>query len=148
MGLEGQVKLGFRNELSAIDDPDERRQRYEQLVARAYERGKALNEASNFGIDETIDPADSRRWIMAVLKSHRWDPKPPGKKRPCVDGGKRLTARLSAIGPACITLSRHGNDGGSIVSRGRCAPPTRRRLKAFRDIDLQSASAYHTVQTP
>jgi len=86
MGLEGQVKLGFRNELAAIDNPEERRQRYEQLVARAYERGKALNEASNFGIDETIDPQDSRRWITAVLKSYRWEPRPPGKKRPCVDG--------------------------------------------------------------
>ena len=42
MGLEGQVKLGFRNELAAIDDPDARRARYDELVAAAYERGKAI----------------------------------------------------------------------------------------------------------
>ena len=30
MGLEGQVKLGFRNELAAIEDPAERAQRYEE----------------------------------------------------------------------------------------------------------------------
>ena len=43
MGLEGQVKLGFRNELAAIDDPDARRARYDDLVAAAYERGKAVS---------------------------------------------------------------------------------------------------------
>ena len=38
MGLEGQVKLGFRNELAAMDDPDARRARYDELVAAAYEQ--------------------------------------------------------------------------------------------------------------
>ena len=42
MGLEGQVKLGFRNELAAIEDPQERIDRYDDLVAAAYERGKAF----------------------------------------------------------------------------------------------------------
>lgn len=86
MGLEGQVKLGMRNELAAIEDPEERRKRYEQLVAIAYERGKALHQVASFGIDETIDPADSRRWISSVLKSYRPEPRTPGKKRAYVDG--------------------------------------------------------------
>ncbi len=63
MGLEGQVKLGFRAELAAIEDPQARKERYEELVARAYERGKALNAGVSFGVDDVIDPADTRALI-------------------------------------------------------------------------------------
>jgi acetyl/propionyl-CoA carboxylase alpha subunit/acetyl-CoA carboxylase carboxyltransferase component len=69
MGLEGSVKLGYRNELAAIADPAERRARFDQMVAQAYESGKALNRATSFFIDDVIDPADTRRWIMGALKS-------------------------------------------------------------------------------
>ena len=85
MGLEGQVKLGYRNELAAIEDPQQRIDRYDDLVAAAYERGKALNAGMSFAVDDVIDPADSRRWITAAL-----DAVPPplpraGKKRRNVD---------------------------------------------------------------
>ncbi len=69
MGLEGSVKLGYRNELAAIADPAERRARFDEMVARAYEGGKAINQATTYRIDDVIDPADTRRWIMAALKS-------------------------------------------------------------------------------
>ena len=69
MGLEGSVKLGYRNELAAIADPNERRAKFDEMVARAYEGGKALNRATSFFIDDVIDPADTRRWITAALKS-------------------------------------------------------------------------------
>ena len=69
MGLEGQVKLGFRNELAAIEDPHERLARYEDLVARAYERSKAIHYGVSFGVDDVIDPADSRRWVAGMLRS-------------------------------------------------------------------------------
>ncbi|HEY2708290.1 MAG TPA: carboxyl transferase domain-containing protein [Caulobacteraceae bacterium] len=69
MGLEGSVKLGYRNELAAITDPNERRAKFDEMVARAYENGKAINRATTFGIDDVIDPADTRRWIMGALKS-------------------------------------------------------------------------------
>ncbi|HXQ10173.1 MAG TPA: carboxyl transferase domain-containing protein [Caulobacteraceae bacterium] len=69
MGLEGSVKLGYRNELAAIADPAERRARFDEMVARAYEAGKALNRATGFGIDDVIDPADTRAWIMGALRS-------------------------------------------------------------------------------
>jgi acetyl-CoA carboxylase carboxyltransferase component len=36
MGLEGAVRLGFRKELEAIDDPQERQQLFDQMVERAY----------------------------------------------------------------------------------------------------------------
>ena len=41
----------------------------EEMVARAYEGGKAINQATTYRIDEVIDPAETRRWIMAALKS-------------------------------------------------------------------------------
>lgn len=40
MGLEGSVKLGYRNELAAIADPEKRREFFDAMVARAYERGR------------------------------------------------------------------------------------------------------------
>ena len=85
MGLEGAVKLGYRNELAAIDDPQERKRSFEEMVARSYERGKAVNVASHFELDDVIDPYDSRRWIASALRA---SPKPlprAGKKRPCID---------------------------------------------------------------
>jgi acetyl-CoA carboxylase carboxyltransferase component len=69
MGLEGAVKAGFRKELEAVKDPQEREALYEKLVALAYERGKAINMASYLEIDAVIDPADTRRWIMEGLKA-------------------------------------------------------------------------------
>jgi acetyl-CoA carboxylase carboxyltransferase component len=69
MGLEGAVKAGFRKELEAVTDPQEREALYEKLVALAYERGKALNMASYLEIDAVIDPADTRSWISEGLKA-------------------------------------------------------------------------------
>ncbi len=85
MGLEGQVKLGFRNELAAIEDPEERRARYEELVAAAYERGSALTAGAAFAVDDVIDPADSRRWIARSLDSVPPPPVRDGKKRRNID---------------------------------------------------------------
>jgi acetyl-CoA carboxylase carboxyltransferase component len=85
MGLEGAVKLGFRNELAAIEDPEKRRTLYEEMVERAYERGKALNTASHFEIDDVIDPLESRRWIVRALHSLPPLAERVGKKRPCID---------------------------------------------------------------
>ncbi|MDA1074419.1 MAG: carbamoyl-phosphate synthase large subunit [Proteobacteria bacterium] len=84
MGLEGSVKLGYRNDLAAIEDPQERAAKYEQMVARAYETGKALNYGSLFSVDDTIDPKDSRWWLSNLLKSIRLEPR-SGKKRPAID---------------------------------------------------------------
>ncbi len=85
MGLEGAVKLGYRKELQAIEDPAERAETYERMVADMYQRGKAVNMASHFELDDVIDPADSRRWITAGLRSIPPKPARTGKKRPNVD---------------------------------------------------------------
>ena len=64
MGLEGAVKLGFKKELEATKDLNEKQALYRRLVAGAYEKGKAVNAASFMEIDEVIDPADTRKWII------------------------------------------------------------------------------------
>ena len=85
MGLEGAVKLGFRKELQAIEDPAERQAEYERMVAQMYEHGKAVNMASMFELDDVIDPADSRHWIRTALNSVPPTPQRTTKKRPNVD---------------------------------------------------------------
>ncbi|MDQ1446134.1 MAG: hypothetical protein QOI20_2598 [Acidimicrobiaceae bacterium] len=85
MGLEGAVKLGFRKELEAVADEAERQALFEEMVARMYEHGKALNTSTYFEIDDVIDPADSRRWISAALESAPPVAARTGKKRPNID---------------------------------------------------------------
>ncbi|HVV36420.1 MAG TPA: carboxyl transferase domain-containing protein [Acidimicrobiales bacterium] len=85
MGLEGAVRLGYRRELEAIEDDAERERVFEEMVARMYEHGKAINSASYFEIDDVIDPADSRRWITSALDAVPPAPVREGKKRPNVD---------------------------------------------------------------
>jgi acetyl-CoA carboxylase carboxyltransferase component len=85
MGLEGAVKLGYRNELAALPDPAERKKLFDEMVARMYQHGKALNSASHFEIDDVIDPIESRKWISAGLRSAPPPAPRHGKKRPCID---------------------------------------------------------------
>lgn len=85
MGLEGSVQLGYRRELEAIDDPDEREATYTAMVAHAYERGKALNVATYFEIDDVIDPADSRSRVIHAFRSAPEPAPRTGKRRPFVD---------------------------------------------------------------
>jgi acetyl-CoA carboxylase carboxyltransferase component len=85
MGLEGAVRLGYRSELDAIEDPDERESAYAAMVAHAYERGKALNVATYFEIDDVIDPAASRSRIIHAFRSAPGPAPRTGKRRPFVD---------------------------------------------------------------
>ncbi len=85
MNLEGAVRLGYRKELEAIADPAERDARFREMVATAYQRGKALSTAELFEIDDVIDPADTRTWIVNALRALPPSPPRAGKKRPCVD---------------------------------------------------------------
>jgi acetyl/propionyl-CoA carboxylase alpha subunit/acetyl-CoA carboxylase carboxyltransferase component len=85
MNIEGSVKLGYRKELAAIEDPEERRLEFEQRVARAYEGSKAINASAGGGLDDVIDPADTRSWIATSMR--RLPPTPPRteKKYPYID---------------------------------------------------------------
>ena len=85
MGLEGKVKLGNQRQIAGIADPAERLAFYEGLVAAEYERGKALNVGSLYEVDDVIDPAETRKWIVAGLRAMPVVGKREGKKRGWVD---------------------------------------------------------------
>jgi len=78
MGLEGAVELGYRKELAALPEGEEREALRERLVAAQYDKGKAIELAATLEIDAVIDPADSRRWLAATLESARL-PEPGGR---------------------------------------------------------------------
>ena len=82
MGLEGAVRLGFRKELDAAP-PAERQALFDRLLAEAVKRGEALNMASHLEIDDVIDPADTRAWLLRVLAVADAAPLPP--RRPFID---------------------------------------------------------------
>ena len=85
MGLEGAVRLGFRRELDAVEDPEERDALFATMVERADQHGKAINVASAYEIDDVIDPADSRLRIVEALRSVPPPAPRTGKKRSCID---------------------------------------------------------------
>ena len=69
MGLEGSIRLGFKKELENVAEGPQRQALYDELVARAYERGHAINVASTTEIDAVIDPAQTRTWIRQGIAS-------------------------------------------------------------------------------
>jgi len=54
-------------------------------VAQAYEFGKAANAAAHFELDDVIDPAESRNWIVNTLRNCRPPAPRVGKKRNHID---------------------------------------------------------------
>jgi acetyl-CoA carboxylase carboxyltransferase component len=85
MGLEGAVRLGFKKELDAAGTPEERGDLEKRLIAAAYIRGSALSMASHTEIDDVIDPADTRKRILALLSACPTPLPRTDKKRPMVD---------------------------------------------------------------
>ncbi len=85
MNLEGAVKLGYRRELDAIDDTEERQAALDAMVAAAYDHGRALNAATHFEFDDVIDPIDSRRWVTTVFAAATDRVEPSRTTRPNVD---------------------------------------------------------------
>ena len=68
MGLEGAVRLGYAKELAAIEDDGERKRHEEDLIAAEYEQGKAMSAAMIFDIDDVIDPARTRDWVLTLVR--------------------------------------------------------------------------------
>jgi acetyl/propionyl-CoA carboxylase alpha subunit/acetyl-CoA carboxylase carboxyltransferase component len=85
MGLEGAVRLGLAKQLEAIKDPEAREKMFKQAVAALYERGKALSTASYLEIDNVIDPADTRKWLLRGLSSMPAPELREGNKRSYID---------------------------------------------------------------
>ena len=69
MGLEGAVRLGYKKELEAVTEGEERDALFNQLVDKMYERGKATEAAAHLEIDAVIDPADTRAVIVRAFQS-------------------------------------------------------------------------------
>ena len=79
MGLEGAVRLGYRKELEAVPEGAQRQALFDQLVARQYAAGQAMNMAATLEIDAVIDPAETRGWLERGLAAARplvWDAAP------------------------------------------------------------------------
>ncbi len=69
MGLEGAVRLGYRKELEAVPEGPERQRLFEELVARQYANGEAMQMAQTLEIDAVIDPMETRAWLVRGLDS-------------------------------------------------------------------------------
>ena len=67
MGLEGAVRLGFRKELEAASEPEQKEALFNSLLGSLYARGKAIEAATHLEIDAVIDPADTRSHILRAL---------------------------------------------------------------------------------
>jgi acetyl/propionyl-CoA carboxylase alpha subunit/acetyl-CoA carboxylase carboxyltransferase component len=67
MGLEGAVRLGFKKQLESIQDETEREKLFQKVVGQMYEKGKALNAASQLEFDGVIDPAETRANLLRGL---------------------------------------------------------------------------------
>ncbi len=67
MGLEGAVRLGFRKELEAEQDPEKRQALFDSLLGELYDRGKAVEAASHLEIDAVVDPAETRDHLINAL---------------------------------------------------------------------------------
>jgi acetyl-CoA carboxylase carboxyltransferase component len=85
MGIEGAVKLGMRDELETIPDPEERERRVSELVAGLRQHFRALNVATYFELDDVIDPAETRGLLARTLTAAPSPPPRRGKKVPWID---------------------------------------------------------------
>ncbi|MEM7269615.1 MAG: carboxyl transferase domain-containing protein [Pseudomonadota bacterium] len=85
MNIEGNVKLGYRNDLAAIEDPEERLNKYNEMVEEQYTAARAVNAAIGGGLDDVIDPAETRRWLVNAMKALPPTTRRDGKKRPYID---------------------------------------------------------------
>jgi acetyl-CoA carboxylase carboxyltransferase component len=85
MGFEGAVRLAYRKELEAIADPAARDAEFRRLVDAMYRRGKAISMAGMLEIDDVIDPAETRDWLVRGLDSVPVPVVRQGKKRNFID---------------------------------------------------------------
>jgi len=85
MNIEGAVKLGYRNQIAELETPEERKAMFDEMVGKAYENARAVNGAQFFGIDDVIDPADSRGWVVAGLRSLPREPETGEPRRSYID---------------------------------------------------------------
>lgn len=66
MSLEGAVDIAYAKEIRKADDPEARRT---ELIEQFKARRGSLRAAEHFGIDDVIDPRDTRRIIIQTLRT-------------------------------------------------------------------------------
>ena len=76
------MRLGYRKELEAAP-PQDREALFQQLLAQAIDKGQALNTAQHLEVDDVIDPAETRDWLLRVLAVACAAPLSP--RRPFID---------------------------------------------------------------
>ena len=77
MSIEGAVDVAYRKQYEAATDPQAKRA---ELIAKIKVQTSALDAASGFGIDDVIDPRDTRRILIETFAScpaRRSNPAPP-----------------------------------------------------------------------
>lgn len=88
MGLEGAAKLGYAKQLEKARQAGgvaAEKVLYTKLLGAMYEKGRALSNTMEGELDDTIDPAETRRWVLMGLDLAAPDAaarKRRGKKRP------------------------------------------------------------------
>ena len=86
MTIDGRVRLAFRDELDGIEDPEERQTVYGRRVGETLDQARAVNSGgAHYGIDDVIDPVETRAWIAHGLRSLPPIPPRTEKKRPNID---------------------------------------------------------------
>lgn len=66
MGIEGAVNIAYRREIVAAEEPEKKRQ---ELISYFRSKTGALNGAQGFGIDDIIDPRDTRPTLIRILET-------------------------------------------------------------------------------
>ncbi len=66
MPIEGGVEAGFRREIESAPDPEKRRAEIEE---RLLEQASPWYTAEAFGVEEMIDPAETRWYVWRFLKA-------------------------------------------------------------------------------
>jgi acetyl-CoA carboxylase carboxyltransferase component len=65
MQIEGAVDVAYRKDYEQAADPKLRRQ---ELIDSFYDKVNPIRAASGFGIDDVIDPADTRAVLCSILR--------------------------------------------------------------------------------
>jgi propionyl-CoA carboxylase beta chain len=81
MQVEGAVNVAYRKQIAAAPDPEAERDR---LIAMYSAQVGILESAESYGLDEIIDPAETRRVIARALG--RMAPRVPRWEPPAVHG--------------------------------------------------------------
>ena len=105
MGLEGAVKLGFRNELAAVKDTAERRQLFDEMVGRMYEHRQ--------GREHGVALRDRRRHRSRRLAPLDHDRAPRGAAAGAADGEEAPLHR------PVVTMPAHGERAATRVAGER-----------------------------